>query len=531
MRRIGIFGWGIVAPKSRDIAAFERNLFAAESWLSPFDGFGPSHFLVGSPEFRFSDYKAWIDARFPGNRYAQIERKMGLPVQYAVGAFIQALGQNPGIEGVLQELGTAAHVYVGCALGDLQTIADNGVALHRAQRRWDRFWADTARNDALRAWLACPEAERDRDAPPHPESAAVEDRDLAEDVFWRYWAARSTDLHEYLQELRLIESAGVSGNVETAKIAVIKEKRARITALQKKWKAPEPPWNEVSANVLWNIQNAPASQISMVGRIVGATFAPLAACSTFGYALKFAMNSITLGQAKAVVVGATDPAPHRLSVGGFYQARVLSADGEVSKPLTNLRGTHVAGGSVIWIVGDYEYMTARGFTPLGMEPIAVGLSADADHIITPSKEGPARALGLALDEAGVAPAQIGSWDLHATATPGDFLEVETMRSLLPETVLVTARKGTFGHGMGACGGWELTAQYLAQARGQIPASGLTREQLNAEIAKVHQRFVFDEPCAPPEGLAGKMSMGIGGINACVISRPWTAPTSPGHRSG
>ena len=40
-------------------------------------------------------------------------------------------------------------------------------------------------------------------------------------------------------------------------------------------------------------------------------------------------------------------------------------------------------------------------------------------------------------------------DLHATATPGDYLEMETLRSVLPETVLVTARKGTFGHGMGA----------------------------------------------------------------------------------
>src|SRR3954463_13123631 len=106
VRRIGIFGWGIVAPKSPNIQAFERNLFADESWLTPFDGFGPSNFLVGNPEFRFEDYKGWIEQRFPGNRYAQIERKMGAPVKYAVGAFIQALGQNPGLEKVLQELGT-----------------------------------------------------------------------------------------------------------------------------------------------------------------------------------------------------------------------------------------------------------------------------------------------------------------------------------------------------------------------------------------------------------------------------------------
>ena len=94
-----------------------------------------------------------------------------------------------------------------------------------------------------------------------------------------------------------------------------------------------------------------------------------------------------------MVVGATDPPPHPLVVGAFYSARVLSADGRVSVPLTRLQGTHVSGGSVVWIVGDYDYMTAKGFAPLGMEPLAVGVSSDADHIITPSIEGPAVAIG------------------------------------------------------------------------------------------------------------------------------------------
>ena len=52
-------------------------------------------------------------------------------------------------------------------------------------------------------------------------------------------------------------------------------------------------------------------------------------------------------------------------VGGFYSARVTSSDGTISKPLTGMRGTHVAGGSAVWIVGDLEHMTARGFRPLG----------------------------------------------------------------------------------------------------------------------------------------------------------------------
>lgn len=517
MRRVGIFGWGVVAPRSPDIDAFERNLDSAESWLSPFNGFGPDNFLVGRPEFNFADYRPWIDERFSPNRFPQLEKKMGLPTQYAIGAFIQSLRQNPGVEQELQQLGARAHVYVGTGLGDLGTAYNISLDLHRAQRRWDRFWASAERNSALRQWQESREPLPG--LPPEPSTVDEAERDVAEEAWWHFWAGRSPELREYLAELREIEAIGVEGDVESAKLAVIKEKRTRNAKLQKKWSAPEPPWNAVSSNILWNIHNTPASQISMMGKIVGMTFAPVAACSSFGYGLKLAMNAIQLGEAKAVVMGMTDAATHPLVVGGFYNARVISADAAVSKPLTALRGTHVAGGSVVWIVGDYEHFTAKGFKPLGMEPVAVGVTADADHIITPSKEGPSLAVHEALNAAHCTPGDFGSWDLHATATPGDFLEVETLRSLLPESVLVTARKGTFGHGMAAGGGWELTAQYLGYAKGKVLPTPLTETELNKQIGKVHARFVYDKAVPAPEGLAGKMSMGVGGINACVVSKP------------
>ena len=215
----------------------------------------------------------------------------------------------------------------------------------------------------------------------------------------------------------------------------------------------------------------------------------------------------------------TDPPPHPLTVGSFYNARVLSADRNVSRPLTRLQGTHVAGGSVIWIVGDMDFLRSKGFQPLGMEPVGVGVSSDAEHIITPSPEGPLAAISQALEEAGAVPADIGTWDLHATATPGDYSEMTNLRCMFPESLLVTARKGTFGHGMSAGGGWELTAQYLGFAEKQLFPTPLSREELNPAIGELHQNFVFDAACEFPVRLSGKLSMGIGGVNACVISRP------------
>jgi 3-oxoacyl-(acyl-carrier-protein) synthase len=350
-------------------------------------------------------------------------------------------------------------------------------------------------------------------APPSPWTR----RSSAGTVFGR--SARP-DLHAYLRELAEIESLTLEGDVEAGKMSVMKEKQRRLQQLQKRWGHPVPPWQSVSANMVWNLHNTPASQITMLGRITGLSFAPVAACSTFGVALKLGMDAIDRGEAKAVVVGATDPPPHPLVVGAFYAARVIASDAAVSKPLTGLRGTHVAGGSALWILGDYEHMTGLGFRPLGMEPLAVGVSSDADHIITPSTEGPTAAISQAFARAGIRPQEIATWDLHATATPGDYKEVATLRAVVPSSVLVTARKGTFGHGMAAGGGWELTAQYLGYARGRLFPTPLERGELNPEIAALHGLFAFDQDCPSPAGPAGKLSMGIGGVNACVISRPW-----------
>jgi 3-oxoacyl-[acyl-carrier-protein] synthase II len=520
--RVGVFGWGIVAPKSPNMAAFARNLATSESWLTPFEGFGPSNFLVGQPEFRFEDYKAWIDARFAPRHYQNLKEKMDYPSLYAIGAFIQALEQNPGLEKLMQELGGQAHVYLGTGLGSIETMYQSSVTLHMAQQRWNRFWGSRENNSALGAYLDG-QLKGLEDVPLNPADA---EGDLVElSLAWEaYWMERSPELREYLDEAAVIDSLVMEGQVEQGKLHVIRERGKRHARLQEKWGAPDPPW-KISANLIWNIHNTPASQISILGHITGLAFAPVAACSTFGVALRLAMHAIERGEAKVVVVGATDPPPHPLIVGSFYGARVLSASRQVSNPLTQLQGTHVAGGSVVWIVGDMEYLEARGMTPLGMEPISVGVSSDAHHIITPSIPGPQAAIRQALEEANTTPEEIATWDLHATATPGDYAEMNTLRTMLPDSVMVTARKGTFGHGMSAGGGWELTAQYLGYASGHLFPTLLTEKSLNPAIADIHRQYVFADSCVTAEGLAGKLSSGIGGINACVISRPLEKKTN------
>lgn len=516
-RRVGVFGWGVVAPKSRNVDVFAQNLEQAGTWLSPFTGYGQSNFLVGYPDFDFETYHAWFDERFPPAKFGQLKDKMGPVVQYAIGAFIQSLGQNPGIEQYLQDLGMKCHIYVGTGIGDITVTQREALAYERVLRRWNEFWAAPERCSALRRHL---EGEHDPEAPQNPSEIPIGTEAWIETKYdWdAHWAARSDALSQYLAEAREVHAEPVPPSSGSAKLSMIRQKLNRIRIMNKKWGCPAEPWTACSPDLLWNIANIPAAQISMIGRIVGTTIAPIAACASFGVAIKMAADAIQRGDAAAVVIGMTDPPPHEMVISAFYNANVLSADADVSRPMTGLKGTHVAGGACIWIVGDADVLMARGFRPLGMEIIGVGTSADAHHIITPSKGGPQLAIKAALEH--VQTTDVTTWDMHATATPGDATEIESSLEMLHPDVIFTARKGTFGHGMSVGGGWELTAQHLGMAKGKLYPMPLTEGELHADVEVYSPRFVNQYGCEIAHGYSGKLSMGVGGINSCVISRPW-----------
>src|SRR5690606_12059155 len=139
------------------------------------------------------------------------------------------------------------------------------------------------------------------------------------------------------------------------------------------------------------------------------------------------------------------------------------------------------------------YGEKMGFRPLGLEPVAVGVSSDADHTITPSEEGPREAMRTCLSRANVSASEIRSWDLHATATPGDSQELSNLQSVVSKSAVVSARKGTFGHGMGVGGGWVLTAQHLGVARGRLHKTALTPHELHPSIKGMDQALVLDQP--------------------------------------
>jgi 3-oxoacyl-(acyl-carrier-protein) synthase len=519
--RIGVYGWGIVGPGARNVAALEALLRTGRTALRTSDRveLGAGLFATGDPDFDLNDYEGWISARHGDAYLARMRTKMGENVQFAVGATIQALQCDERLERMIEELDDQVQVFIGSGVSDLPESYRAVGSLQRATRVWNHFWAQAAHCGARRRF----EAERTlpAGAPPPADPSTLppdtEDRADALRAWDAYWAARSDEQRAFLERFAAVEKMDANDeDHEKAYLNAIRKRVRAHRALLDEVGCPPPPWTAVSPNFIWNIQNAAAAQITMLLDVHGAAWAPVGACSTFGVAIKCGRDAILRGEARMAIVGTTDPRPDPALVGAFHAARVMPGIGEVNMPFTSLRGTHVSGGSCIWILGDAEYCEAQGLKPVGGYVEAVALSSDAEHIITPSQTGPKRAIARAYAEARITPADVSVIDLHATGTPGDLNELTLVDEFITNRTRITARKGQLGHGMANSGGWELTAMALGLNQRVALPTGIPADKLHPRIP--HPEAIVTGEAALEGEVGVKLMLGIGGLTACVVLR-------------
>ena len=488
---------------------------------------GTGLFAVGDPDFDVDDYTAWVGER-KGEAYAtRLKKKMGDNTLFALGATIQAMRCDDRLEGVARALDDQCHVYVGSGVGDLPQSYAAARSLDRATREWNQFWADPARCPARKAYEETGDSGSD-EPPVDPKTLPVdsEERHDARIQWDEFWASRSSALADLMRKIAVIEAISSVADGPDAKqtsdkahLDAIRRKVRALRALLDETGCPSPPWMAVSPDLIWNIQNAPAAQITMLLDVHGAAWAPVGACSTFGVALKCGRDAILSGDAKMAIVGTTDPRPDPCLVGAFHSARVMAGTGEVNSPFTSLRGTHLSGGACIWVLGDEEHMRAQGFgEPTGGWIEGIALSSDAEHIITPSISGPRRAMDRAFAEAGVTKEDIALADLHATGTPGDLNELALVEDYITADTRITARKGQLGHGMANSGGWELTGLALSLRAGEAYATGIPASAVHPNVRRPSPIVAETTPLAGTSRVGFKLMLGIGGITACVVLR-------------
>ncbi len=202
---------------------------------------------------------------------------------------------------------------------------------------------------------------------------------------------------------------------------------------------------------------------AFLARSVGArgpAFTVSTACSSGARALASARRLLCSGICDAVVTGGCD-ALCPMTACGFSALEALSMT--CTRPFSALRDGLVLGE------GAALFLLTRA--PGGIRLLGVGEAADAHHMSAPHPDGvgAAAALQAALDDAGVAPAEITYLNLHGTGTPlNDAMESRAVRRVFGDRVLCSSTKPLVGHTLGAAGAMEAGFLWmsLAEADGE-----------------------------------------------------------------
>jgi nodulation protein E len=270
------------------------------------------------------------------------------------------------------------------------------------------------------------------------------------------------------------------------------------------------------------MHNAATSQICMEYGAQGPALATATACSSSGHAIGEAFHLIKFGLADAVLAGGAD-APITYGMMRCWESvRVLASGngdpGAACRPFSADREGLVMGeGAGILVLEELEHARKRGARIYG-EICGYGLSSDASHITQPTVDGPARAIRMALDEAGAVPKDVDYVNAHGTGTRlNDPTETKVIKTVFGEharKLAVSSTKSMHGHTMGATGAVELVATLMAMDRGVIPPTA----NYHVVDPECDLDYVPNEARERPVRLAISNSFAFGGLNAVLAVR-------------
>ncbi len=271
------------------------------------------------------------------------------------------------------------------------------------------------------------------------------------------------------------------------------------------------------------IPNMGAAWVSMELGTRGPLSSQCTACAASNMAIGDGMDSIRLGRADVMFCGGTEAGITKVGIAGFSAMRALSrrmdAPEKASRPFDAGRDGFVMGeaGGVL-VLEELEHARARG-AKIYAEVLGYGLSSDAKHVTEPDPTGanPARAMTMALGDAGVDPTEVGYINAHGTSTPlGDAAETRVIKLALGEEQArktpISSTKGATGHCLGAAGAIEAIFTILAVNRGVLPPT-INYEEPDPEC---DLDYIPNESREADIRIGINNSFGFGGHNACVV---------------
>jgi 3-oxoacyl-[acyl-carrier-protein] synthase II len=265
--------------------------------------------------------------------------------------------------------------------------------------------------------------------------------------------------------------------------------------------------------------NAGAAALSLRHGLRGPVFGVMSACAAGAHAIGTALRMIQHGDADAVVAGGSEAALTPLTRAAFASMSALSPTG-VSRPFDARRdGFVLAEGAAVLVLEDAERARHRGATILGRIR-GYGATGDAHHLTAPDAAGTggAKAIRLALDDAGLTPRDVAYVNAHGTSTPlNDRAETAALKLALGDeatNIPVSSTKSATGHSLGAAGAVEAVATILAlRDRVAPPTVGWEEAEEGLDLDYVPQARPL-EGDGPAIGVSN--SFGFGGHNATLV---------------
>ena len=269
------------------------------------------------------------------------------------------------------------------------------------------------------------------------------------------------------------------------------------------------------------ISNMAAGNVAIQFGLKGKCINVVTACATGTHSIGEAFRSIQYGEADVMVAGGTEASITPIGVAGFTALTALNTTDDPARasiPFDKERNGFIMGeGSGIVVLESLEHAQARGAKILA-ELTGYGATCDAYHITSPAEDGSgaAKAMEVAIKDAGIRPEDIDYVNAHGTSTHhNDLFETKAIKLALGDhayKVKINSTKSMIGHLLGAAGGVEFIACVKSIEDGFVHATAgyqVPDEECDLDYTP-GQGVAMDVNCAITN------SLGFGGHNASLV---------------
>jgi 3-oxoacyl-[acyl-carrier-protein] synthase II len=274
------------------------------------------------------------------------------------------------------------------------------------------------------------------------------------------------------------------------------------------------------------ISNASPAEVAIDFDLRGMNFNVTSACASANHAMGTAFRAIQYGDADIMLSGGAEASVTPLTLAGFCALKALSTRNDDPKaacrPFDKERdGFLLAEGAGVVVLEELEHALARG-AKIYAEVVGYGATCDAYHITAPAPggEGGARAMQMALKDAGIQPEEVDYINAHGTSTPlNDKNETASIKTVFGDysyKININSTKSMVGHTLGAAAGIE------AIVCCKTIQSGIIHPTVNAMVPDEDCDLNYTPNIAvhKPVNIALSNSLGFGGHNGVIIFKKY-----------